>query len=473
MAPKTLSQTLRDKANAAALKEAQDLSCLASVDTQSPVPVTVANATKTSSGAVTAKAALISVAPIMTDAVVFHVEGDSDLARNFRQKLLTICYATACNKDVDREQALNALVTAVHNLGGISMDDDFKIMFAESSIALVFQTISEEDIQLYDKYEKAMSEADASKREKSLEEVTSSKKPSEEQAIEKFKSLYDTHLAPAGFEPKSALHGNWLAQFALMCISDAKASKAEDNYKTYIVRRLRAFLGGSDPKEYTEEEQGKFLVPSYTFSKVMKGHHRLGSALRRTILGVVRTMQMSSAETVATVGGLMATYLSFTGMSALLVVIKFLLAPGSPVLDHPSVASEVSRLAKAVQLLNIQSYVRAVASSTTTEVAGAASSSSLFPFASYLRLKPAALISWQSLRVLGSVAVSLASLSGSTFGQLTNTVEGRGGSAEIQTQVKMLTNLARGDEIETPGPVIQEAEELEEAAKKAREQGTD
>ena len=64
---------------------------------------------------------------------------------------------------------------------------------------------------------------------------------------------------------------------------------------------------------------------------------------------------------------------------------------------------------------------------------------SLFPFAAYLKLDSARLFSWQSLRVLATVAVAVANLEGSSFGKLTNTSGERGGSPKSSKIVTRLT----------------------------------
>ena len=78
---------------------------------------------------------------------------------------------------------------------------------------------------------------------------------------------------------------------------------------------------------------------------------------------------------------------------------------------------EVERLARAVNALDAKTYISSIAKGPGTLPTASAS---LFPFCAYLRLDAACLISWQSLRVLSTVAVKLASESGSTFANVSN-----------------------------------------------------
>jgi len=114
----------------------------------------------------------------------------------------------------------------------------------------------------------------------------------------------------------------------------------------------------------------------------------------------------------------LVSYLSFSGMTPILLVVRFIVGPGLALQKkHSSVEVEAERLARAVNALDAKTYISSIAKGPGTLPTASAS---LFPFCAYLRLDAARLISWQSLRVLSTVAVKLASESGSTFANVSN-----------------------------------------------------
>lgn len=98
-------------------------------------------------------------------------------------------------------------------------------------------------------------------------------------------------------------------------------------------------------------------------------------------------------------------------MSTLLVISSALLSESSIVLDQPEVRHELVRLAAAMETSDGVGPAPLAISKAVTSV------DSCFPFAGYLKTSTAKLISWQSLRALGKVAL-VAQDEGSTLAQL-------------------------------------------------------
>ena len=109
------------------------------------------------------------------------------------------------------------------------------------------------------------------------------------------------------------------------------------------------------------------------------------------------------------VGNLLAGYISFAGMGALLVVSHYILAESSVVIQQSCVRHEISRLAQALEMAE---------TSEKGNTIGITAPGGLFGFAAYLKLPPAKLISWQSLKLLSRVAMQLAANESSTFSQI-------------------------------------------------------
>lgn len=206
--------------------------------------------------------------------------------------------------------------------------------------------------------------------------------------VERFQDL----IKPGNTKEEQRME--WYTMEGMLIVCDVKSSRAAENYRQYVQRRLGAFLAVTlsgttetgQPREVTE-------MPSYAFSVTMRRVHRAGTGLRLLLLGVVQSMQGSNISSIKETAELCSSYLSFNSMSALLVVCSTLISPGR---------QELVRLAAAME-------------SSGGIVAGAQSASSLanrmdtsFPFSGYLKTNTAKLLSWQSLRVLGRVALMIA-----------------------------------------------------------------
>ena len=141
---------------------------------------------------------------------------------------------------------------------------------------------------------------------------------------------------------------DWSAKVVLLLISDAKASKEDSTYSTYMTRRERALFAVTSRESPDSVRNYTALLPSFEFSTAAKRVHRFGGGVRETALATAQSLRAARFGTYFEAGRLALSYLSYSGMSALLVVSKFLIGPGSPVLNDEAVSTELERLARAL-----------------------------------------------------------------------------------------------------------------------------
>ena len=249
--------------------------------------------------------------------------------------------------------------------------------------------------------------------------------------------------------------------FAMLVMSDSKASDTSTNYRTYMARRKRAFVGaagsniGRNPFRDLE-------CPSFEFAKHLQPFEQANVPLRRVIVELLNQVVLQAtlipSRHIATE---VVRYLKFSGMLAVQIIRETVLTTCPDLLMSPLLRSESLSLCRGLELTEGISYAKGTGGQS-------------FPFASYLMEPGTFHLSWRNLDLLAEIALRakvvisprFANVLSRTFPEGDNSIA-RTATTKLFVETHVSVLLNRMGAVRPPGVIGQVPDEVEAAEREA------